>query len=125
MDTNDWDEQEIMKRKNLYIAVGTGIREYRKAKDMTQEQLAEAINKTPNHMRYLESGTRQSPLHVYAEIANVLGCTLDDLLAASYTSHERLHSRIIGQLSKATDADLDLISQMIDLILTALHGTKK
>ena len=28
MDTHDRDEQEVMKRKNLYVAVGTGIREY-------------------------------------------------------------------------------------------------
>lgn len=125
MDTHDRDEQEVMKRKNLYVAVGAGIREYRKAKNMTQEELAEAINKTPNHMRYLEAGSRQSPLHVYVDIAEALGCTLDDLVEASYTSGELLHSRVRAQLSKANAADLDLISRMIDLILNALHGTGK
>ena len=125
MDTYEREEQEIMKRKNLYIIVGAGIREYRKAREMTQEKLAEAINKTPNHMRYLEAGTRQSPLHVYVDIAEALDCTLDDLLAASYTPSELLHSKVIAQLSKANAADLDLISQMIDLIMNALHSTRK
>ena len=125
MDTQDRNEHEEMKRKNLYVAVGTGIREYRRAKDLTQEQLAEAINKTPNHLRYLEAGTRKSPLHVYVEIADALGCTLDDLLETSYTSDALLHSKIRAQLSKADNTDLNLISKLIDLILDALHGTKK
>lgn len=60
----------------------TLIRETRKAKGMTQEQLAQAAGISQNYLSQLESGTRTSTsLDTLKALAAALGITTDALLA--------------------------------------------
>lgn len=43
-----------------YKSIGQRIRKYRKAKNYSQEQLAEKINISPTHMSHIETGARPS-----------------------------------------------------------------
>ena len=81
----DVDEQGRENRRNLYISVGAEIKERRKELGITQEDMAERIGKSPIHLRYLETGSRQSMLHVYVDIARELQCTVNDLLQGCYS----------------------------------------
>ncbi|MGN0960620.1 MAG: helix-turn-helix domain-containing protein [Christensenellales bacterium] len=49
-------------------------------KKMTQTQLADLIGVTSNAVSQYESGKRIPKIHILKKIANVLGCTIDDLL---------------------------------------------
>lgn len=123
MNYNEEDEQQRASRKGLYISVGAEIKERRKALGITQEDLAERIGKSPIHLRYLETGARQSMLHVYVDIASELHCTVNDLLQACYSRRSLLQSSIQGMLSTATEQELQLIHEIIRLILEAMNST--
>lgn len=55
------------------MATGDNIRRYRKAKGLTQAQLADAVGLTEGAIRHYESGIRAVKPELLVEIANVLG----------------------------------------------------
>lgn len=56
------------------------IRELRQMRDMTQAQLAKAMNlKSPSTVTMWESGDRKPSSEILPRLARVLGCTVDDL----------------------------------------------
>ena len=118
----DVDEQERVNRRNLYVSVGAEIKERRKELGITQEDMAERIGKSPIHLRYLETGSRQSMLHVYVDIARELQCTVNDLLQGCYSKRTLTMSSIQKMLSAATEHELLLIHDLTRLILDAMKG---
>ena len=116
----DVDEQERENRKNLYISVGAEIKERRKELGITQEDMA-----GPIHLRYLETGSRQSMLHVYVDIARELQCTVNDLLHGCYSKRSLTASSIQRMLTAATEHELQLIHDLIRLILDAMKDPVK
>lgn len=61
--------------------VGGNIRRIRENKGMTQAYLAERAGISQAMLCQIERGTRNPSLQVGREIADAVGCTLDDLLA--------------------------------------------
>ena len=55
-----------------YEEIGKRIREYRKLKNLSQEQLAEKINISTTHMSHIETGSTKLSLQVLVDIAKVL-----------------------------------------------------
>ena len=55
------------------MATGDNIRRYRKAKGLTQAQLADAVGLTEGAIRHYESGIRAVKPELLEEIANALG----------------------------------------------------
>ena len=68
------DPQELVAR------VGTKIASLRKAKSLTQAQFAEQLNCSVQYASLVERGTQNLTLYKLAEIANVLGVDVDDLI---------------------------------------------
>ena len=120
----DVDEQGRENRRNLYISVGAEIKERRKELGITQEDMAERIGKSPIHLRYLETGSRQSMLHVYVDIARELQCTVNDLLQGCYSKRSLMTCSIHEMLSVASERELQLIHDLIGLILTAFKNPR-
>ena len=120
----DVDEQGRENRRNLYISVGAEIKERRKELGITQEDMAERIGKNPIHLRYLETGSRQSMLHVYVDIARELQCTVNDLLQGCYSKRSLMTCSIHEMLSVASERELQLIHDLIGLILTAFKNPR-
>ena len=120
----DVDEQGRENRRNLYISVGAEIKERRKELGITQEDMAERIDKSPIHLRYLETGSRQSMLHVYVDIARELQCTVNDLLQGCYSKRTLMTCSIHEMLSVASERELQLIHDLIGLILTAFKNPR-
>ena len=56
------------------------IKEKRVRKNMTQETLAHKIGVTRTNISRYETGARTPPLSIIKQIADSLGCTVDDLL---------------------------------------------
>lgn len=67
-------------------AIGENIQHLRKKKGMTQEQLAELVSLSPNHLSAIERGVYQLKFDKLAEIINCLECTPNDIFAGTYTS---------------------------------------
>lgn len=62
------------------MSVGTNIRRLREAKDVTQAWLAERAGISQAMLCQIERGTKNPSLQVSSEIANALGCAIEDLL---------------------------------------------
>lgn len=62
-----------------YASMGKRIRENRKAKKLTQEQLAEKVNISPTFLSMIETGMKPGAFDTYMRIAIALDVTLDYL----------------------------------------------
>ena len=60
--------------------IGTRIQEIRKAKKLTQEQLAEMVDLSPSYISAVERGAKTPKPETLIELANTLGASADDLL---------------------------------------------
>ena len=63
------------------MSVGENIRRIREARGLNQAQLADRVGIAQPWVCQIERGTKNPSLQLGKLIAEVLGCTLDDLLA--------------------------------------------
>lgn len=61
-------------------AVGRRIKEARKKRNLTQEELAELTDLSSNHISVIERGVKVPRLDAFVAIANALGVSADTLL---------------------------------------------
>lgn len=93
-----------MKSRFNYEALGERIRKSRKAKRMTQEQLAEACDLSTAHIGHIERGTRALSIESLIVISEVLGVSIDYLLLdASVTNENKLAALL--EATKRTNPD--------------------
>ena len=64
------------------MSVGENIRRIRENKSLTQAYVAEQVGISAAMLCQIERGTKNPSLQVGKEIADVLGCSLEHLLAA-------------------------------------------
>lgn len=62
------------------MSIGENIKNLRLRKGMTQEQLGDKIGVTLSMVCQIERGTKTLTVPLGKQIAEVFGCTLDDLL---------------------------------------------
>ena len=63
------------------MSIGENLKRNRLEREMTQEKLAEAVGVTAPMITQVERGTKTITLLLANDIAKVLGCRIDDLLA--------------------------------------------
>lgn len=63
-----------------YYEIGQRIRKFRKAHQLSQEELAERIGISTTHMSHIETGNTKLSLPVLVSLADVLEVGTDDLL---------------------------------------------
>lgn len=63
-----------------YYAIGQRIRKVRKARNLSQEKIAEAANISITHVSHIENGNTKLSLPVLVAIADVLDVRVDSLL---------------------------------------------
>lgn len=63
-----------------YYEIGQRIRRFRKAYNLSQEQLAEKIGISVTHMSHIETGNTKLSLPVFVDIADALSVRTDELL---------------------------------------------
>ena len=81
--------------------LGDTIRRARMDNKMTQEQLAEAINISPTHMKHIESEHRKP----YVEVLFLLA---DELMETQSTEHAKRVNEMNLMMNKCTDEELDV-----------------
>ncbi len=69
---------------NSYKIIGNNIRTIRKAKNLSQEELAFRISSTRNYIGCIERAEKFPSVAFLLDIATVLECKLQDLCADAY-----------------------------------------
>ena len=106
-----------------YYAIGQRIKEFRKKENMTQEQLADAVNISPSHMSHIETGITKLGLSVLVGIAKALNVHTDDLLfdQTNETTSDKW-MQLGNDIASCTPAQADLI---IDITKSTISSVKK
>ncbi|MBO6267423.1 MAG: helix-turn-helix transcriptional regulator [Synergistaceae bacterium] len=78
------------------IALGEKIKQAREAKNMTQEEFAEAIGFSTDHVSVIERGVQLPRVDKLVDIANVLGVGVDYLLCDDLVVSTEIRSSIIS-----------------------------
>ena len=100
------------------LALGNRIRKERKKLNLTQEQLAEKMDVSATYIGFVERGERTITLGKLTCLANVLGVSVDYLLAdtvAVPTSNKE--ELILSLFASATEDQQELIINISKLIL--------
>ena len=105
-----------------YDALGKRIRDARKKKRLTQQQVAEKIGVEPSHISNVERGITKPSLKAVVDIAEVLSVTVDSLVYDSL-SQERSHylDSLEAVVKKATPKHLRVITAMSEEMLRTLN----
>lgn len=105
-----------------YYEIGQRIRKFRKAHNLSQEELAERVEISTTHMSHIETGNTKLSLSVFVDIATVLEVNTDDLLSDTPESKrstalsdiwnildhcDSKQVKIISDIVKATKVTLD------------------
>ena len=61
-----------VKHYDIWVKIGLNILYYRKEQRLTQAQLAEAINLSPNHVQRFESGSAGCSVDTLIDVAKAL-----------------------------------------------------
>jgi DNA-binding XRE family transcriptional regulator len=71
---------EDARRKRLYEAIGSRVKQYRNDEDLTQSALAKQIGVSRTSIVNIEGGNQHAPLHVLWDIAESLDRNLGSLI---------------------------------------------
>ena len=84
------DERMRSELRLDYASIGLRIKNSRNKRKMTQEQLAEAVSSSREHIARAEAGDRGISLELLVGIANALDVPITELLADSLDSTDRI-----------------------------------
>ncbi len=104
-----------------YYAIGLRIRKYRKAHNLSQEELAELVGISTTHMSHIETGSTKLSLPVLVKLSIALEVQTDDLLFdhTTYSPQENLED-IYQLLKGCTSKQLRFIKDLIRTTQTSL-----
>lgn len=101
-----------------YYEIGQQIRKYRRAYNLSQEELAEKISISTTHMSHIETGNTKLSLPVLVSLAKTLEVHTDDLLfPTSETNRSSLEAEILQEIEGCS-------TQQLKILLDVLHATK-
>ena len=98
--------------------LGKRMKEARKRKHLTGEQLAEKLNMSLGFLRELERGGKKPSLNTLVEIANELGVSADELLCDSIDEAQNVVlSGIAKKLEGLPSKQIVFIEKMVDSMI--------
>ena len=103
-----------------YYKIGQRIRKYRKARQLSQEQLAEQIGISTTHMSHIETGNTKLSLPVLVQLAKSLEVQADDLLSDAYFGRQNTEAEILQILDRCTERQLKILLDVLRTTKTAL-----
>lgn len=89
----------------MKLNLGDNIRTYRRAKDMTQEQLAEQLGVSFQSVSRWENGTTYPDMELLPALARIFSVTVDALLGVSDEEKQKNFDAIREKLKKELSAD--------------------
>ncbi len=105
--------QENMEPGKLYFLLGERIRQLRKSRCMTQEELSLEIGSTQKYVSSIERGLARPSLAVCLKIANALHVSIDALLRDLIVTDD--HNIVLEHMKQSFAEDLmQVIRKYID-----------
>lgn len=101
-----------------YYEIGQRIRKYRKASNLSQEQLAEKAGISVTHMSHIETGNTKLSLAVLVKIADILSVQTDAII---YENPQINKTSINQELSELIDT---CSANELHVIVDVLKATK-
>ena len=97
-----------------YHVIGQRIRNYRRQRNLSQNNVAEGINKSTTYISYLESGIKHPSLETLVDLANLFGITAD--ITAWFNRHPGEYRYVI------LDDEDDMYGHMEHLVKTDFYS---
>ncbi len=99
-------------------SIGKRIRQYRIARNMKQEDLADKTNLSVTYIGMIERGETFPRLETFVAIVNALDVTSDALLVdVTTTGYKIKESMLSEKLDELSDEDREMVYDLIDTVL--------
>lgn len=104
-----------------YYEIGQRIRKYRKAYNLSQEQLSDKVGISATHMSHIETGNTKLSLAVLVKIADALSIQTDALLFdAPQVNRTVMTDEISDILSTCKPHELKIVTDVIKSLKISL-----
>lgn len=105
-----------------YSKIGERIRNIRKSKNITQEQLAELAGYSITHISHMETGSSKASIEAILKVTASLACTPNDILCDSMAgAKETFSHQIVEELTDCTEYEVRIIS---DIVTATKHSLR-
>ena len=93
------------------------IRNERKNKRITQEELAEMLEVSPTHVKHIESGHRKPSIEILFELAKILNISLDEVgFPKNGTPNDATRGKIERLLDVSDESSLQFILSVLEAL---------
>lgn len=93
------------------------IRNERKNKRITQEELAEMLEVSPTHVKHIESGHRKPSIEILFGLTKILNISLDEVVfPKKNTPHDATRGKIERLLDISDEASLQFILSVLEAL---------
>ena len=98
-------------------ALREAIRNERKNKRITQEELAEMLEVSPTHVKHIESGHRKPSIEIQLELAKILNISLDEVVfPKNRTPNDATRGKIERLLDVSDESSLQFILSVLEAL---------
>ena len=98
-------------------ALREDIRNERKNKRITQEELAEMLEVSPTHVKHIESGHRKPSVEILFALAKILNISLDEVVFPKKdTPRDATRGKIERLLDVSDEASLHFILSVLEAL---------
>ena len=104
----------------LFKSIGKALAQKRESCNLTQEQVSEALSIGPEAISRMERGITMPTVQRLAELAEIYGCGIDELLIASSNRTSDQAERISQILQTLPEADRAMIVEVVQKIAVRL-----
>ena len=105
-----------------YYKIGQRIRKYRKAINLSQEELAEKAGISVTHMSHIETGNTKLSLPVFVNLANALSVQTDELLYdVPHVSKSSVKSEISDILDTCSPREAYILKDVLKAVKISLN----
>ncbi|MFC1621582.1 helix-turn-helix domain-containing protein [Candidatus Omnitrophota bacterium] len=108
----------VMNLERTRNILASKVRTFRMSRNLTQEQLAEAVNIHTTYISRIESGKKLPTLHIICKIADVFGAETYELLLDEVKTDSFDHKRrkLIGILRETCSSGIDVYSDLLSTL---------
>ena len=111
---------ENQEKSEVLSVIGKNIKQARLLRDLTQESLAEKLNKSTNFVSLIERGVSGVSLSTLVDICNVLQVDIsvifNGLISSSHTEDTEY---LINTISMFNDSDKAIVTSLVKYIINS------
>ena len=107
------------KRRFDFHAIGKAIKEKRKARGMTQEELAYIVDRAPRTIMYNENDGQHPSLNTFYQMVTMFDISVDQYFYPSQNRGSECRKRIDAMLNSLDEKELKIVEATIQAMKAA------